>query len=368
MAKRNRAWETMVRQDARSVYNRVVERLNKGEDLPSLTLPVSKAEFPKLLCLDMKVWVELAQVHYGKKHDPRKSAALAAIRKAVRSGSLVAPITATNLDEATKHPSEERRTRLAKFMVELSRNFSCLNHVVVRGHEIDRAIEKHLAGAETLTPIRPHLIHWGLDAAGLGRPARFLDPDKERALLMRHVSLEPESSVVKLVFALDSQYHAQMQVREQSLIPAVDSARASDGHLPVMERISGALYHFLSSPSSYLQRIIDNLMARRLPPQAYVDLLADQQRRMRFAEDLHQLYIWIRLWFERDRNPHDKPAVNDARDGSFLGQAIAYGNIVVTEKRWAHLANKTKIAQRYGTTVLGRVDGLPDLLKQEGCL
>ena len=71
---------------------------------------------------------------------------------------------------------------------------------------------------------------------------------------------------------------------------------------------------------------------------------------------------------ERTFNRDDRPAVNDARDGSFLGQAIAYGNIVVTEKRWAHLANKTKIAERYGTKVIGRVDDLPDLLKQEGCL
>lgn len=89
---------------------------------------------------------------------------------------------------------------------------------------------------------------------------------------------------------------------------------------------------------------------------------------MRFAEDLHQQYIWVRLWFERDRSGNDKPAVNDARDGSFLGQAIAYANIVVTEKRWEHLANKTKIAERYGTKVLKSVDGLPGLLKQEGCL
>jgi hypothetical protein len=32
------------------------------------------------------------------------------------------------------------------------------------------------------------------------------------------------------------------------------------------------------------------------------------------------------------------------------------------------MANKTKIADRYGTKVIGRVDDLPDLLKQEGCL
>jgi hypothetical protein len=55
MAKNKRAWEAMVRRDALSVYNRVVERLDKGEDPPSLRFPVSETEFPKLLCLDMKI-------------------------------------------------------------------------------------------------------------------------------------------------------------------------------------------------------------------------------------------------------------------------------------------------------------------------
>lgn len=358
----------MVGENAVDVYTRIVGRLNRGEDPPSLRLPVSKADFPKLLCLDMTIWIELAQVHYGKKQDSRKSAALVAIRNAIGGGRLTVPITAANLEEATKHHNEEARTRLAKFMVDLSGNFSCLHHVVVRGHEIDRAVEKHLASTTTLAPIRPHLIHWGLDAAGIGRPAKILDSNKERALLMQHAAREPELSVVQLVFALDAEYHTQMHVREEALVRTVDSARAADGHLPVATRMSGALYHFLSSPSTYLERVIANLIARRIAPEAYRDLLADQKKLMSFAEDLHQLYIWTRLWFERDRNRDEQTDVNDSMDGAFLGQAIAYGNIVVTENRWAAYANRTKIAERYGTKVLGRVDDLPDLLKQEGCL
>ena len=36
--------------------------------------------------------------------------------------------------------------------------------------------------------------------------------------------------------------------------------------------------------------------------QVYVDLASDEGRLMRFAEDLHQLYIWTRIQYERDRS------------------------------------------------------------------
>ena len=131
-------------------------RLNRGEDPPSVTLPESKAEFPKLLFLDMWVWVELSKVHYGRSQDAAASAALAAIREALSSKRAVAPIATTNLDEATKHTDEGRRKRLAEFMVDLCGNFSCLADAVTRDHQIDCAVEKHMA-TPTLPSIRPLL-------------------------------------------------------------------------------------------------------------------------------------------------------------------------------------------------------------------
>ena len=40
----------------------------------------------------------------------------------------------------------------------------------------------------------------------------------------------------------------------------------------------------------------------------------------------------------------------------------------MTEKQWAHLANNTKIAERYGTKVIGRLSEIPAVLKQEDCI
>ena len=105
MAHKNvkQAWQEMTQESALTVRSRVVERMNRAEAEPSITLPESKAEFPKLLLLDTNIWVALSQVHHGVKKSPTVSLALAAIREAVETKRLVVPITTTNLDEATKH-------------------------------------------------------------------------------------------------------------------------------------------------------------------------------------------------------------------------------------------------------------------------
>jgi len=330
---------------------------------------VAKTEFPKLLYLDMWVWVELSRVHYGMNQAPAAVAALAAIRDALKANRAVAPIATVNLDEATKHSDEDRRKRLAEFMVDLCGNYSCLTHVETQDYQIDCAVEKHM-GVQTLPSIRPGLVHWGLDAASLGRPARLPPMDSQYEELVRQSLLEPEHSKLKLVYALDQSYHQQAEAREVELVKVNEAARRADGHLSPLERMAGALRYFLTSPtpSTYTRRIIFALMQRGLSPQVYYDLASTEDSLMRFAEDLHQLYIWTRIEYERDRNSDAKSDVNDAQDGSFLGQAITYGNVVVTEKQWASLANRTKIAERYGTRVIGRLSEVPAVLKEEGCI
>jgi hypothetical protein len=252
-------------------------------------------------------------------------------------------------------------------MVDLCGNFSCLNHAVTRDHQIDCAVEKHMA-VPTLPSIRPYLVHWGLDAAGLGRPPRLPPMDPQYEQWVRQALVEPEHSKVQLIYGLDQSYHQSHEAGEAELVRLNETARASDGHLSPLERMTGAFRYFLTTQNTYTNRIVYALMMRGLAQQTYDDFASDENRLMRFAEDLHQLYIWSRIQYERDRSTNAKSEVNDARDASFLGQAITYGNVVVTEKQWAHLANQTKIAERYGTKVIGRLSDIPAVLKQEGCL
>jgi hypothetical protein len=370
-ANATRAFETLIgREGAEAMWRRGMDRLQKAESPPAITLPVSKAEFPKVLCLDMMHWVALARAHNDTRNPtPEAIAALAAIRESTGKGRLVVPILAINLDEATESRDEGRRTRLARSMVELSGNFSVLNHAVVHGFEIERAVEKHFVGTTNLPPIRPRLIHWGLSAAGIGREVRVDIGDRFERAVLQQFAKEPEMSVASLVFAMDQETIEKMRQREASGIEVIEQAREADGHLPPAKRWSLAMLYVLKDGQGRdAEAVVKHLAARRIPPAAYVDVLVDAERRSRFIDDFVQLHIRTMIMYSRDQSSDDRAQPNDFKDGEFLGQAIAYGNIVATEKRWTHHAKKSGMAERYGTTVIASLKDLPSVLAAEGCL
>jgi hypothetical protein len=86
-----------------------------------------------------------------------------------------------------------------------------------------------------------------------------------------------------------------------------------------------------------------------------------------FAEAVPSIDVSSRLLLARDRNPDHKTHQNDLLDLAFLEAAIPYGNIVVTENSWAHLANAEGLDRRYETTVIADARRLPEVLDEAGC-
>ncbi len=70
----------------------------------------------------------------------------------------------------------------------------------------------------------------------------------------------------------------------------------------------------------------------------------------------------------RDRNQEHRTHRNDGKDFAFLKVAIPYANIVVTERSWAHVANSSGLAAKYGTVVTADASELPRLLREMGCI
>jgi len=363
--------EKLLGSDWAQVLNkRIRDRIVEGRPSSPIVLPVSKAAFPKVLCLDMMHWVALSRAHYGIM-DPTVEAiaSLKAIRSAIASGRLIVPILATNISEAAEHPDKDRRVRLAQFMVDLSGNLSMLNPQVVENQEIIRAVEKHFNIDRTATSIRPSIVHWGMNAAAIGRPVNPRTNNPFEAMVIRELSNEPEMSVASLVAAIDFETIEKMRAREEASLGLMEDARGTDGHLSRVERWSAAMYHCLIDPTfKYSQMIHAILAGRGVSLADYRDLVSNHDKRLRLIDDFTQLYIKTMLFYERDRSGKERYQANDFKDGTFLGQAIGYANIVVTEKRWAHHAKTTRIGEKYSTTVLGSLRSLAENLILEHCL
>lgn len=123
------------------------------------------------------------------------------------------------------------------------------------------------------------------------------------------------------------------------------------------ERAPGWKATLLGHMRPVMERVLARLQRDEAPPSVTLPASKTDFPKLLYLD----MWVWVEL-------SDAKSEVNDARDGAFLGQAITYGNVVVTEKQWASLANRTKIAERYGTRVIGRLSEIPAVLKQEDCI
>ena len=67
------------------------------------------------------------------------------------------------------------------------------------------------------------------------------------------------------------------------------------------------------------------------------------------------------MWRQHD-NTETTWTPNDMNDIGYLSTAIAYCDIVVTERKWTHMLNQSGVARRSGTTVISDLADLTELL------
>src|SRR6266567_3913160 len=215
--------------DFDAVLKRVLLRVREVSNTVAsdLLLPQDKLGIPKLLCLDQNKWIDLARAEYGHRDGTKYAAALADVRAAVTRGTLIVPITATNLAEVAEPRNVERRTRLAKFMVDLSGNRSLVSPDTVLRVEFRRAVELLFLKKPDAAPVpRRKLVRKGMMFA-FGKEPSIQTGDPQLDELVERALLEPEVSVLTLVHATDEQAMAQMRAMDEKARLVADRARIS---------------------------------------------------------------------------------------------------------------------------------------------
>jgi len=339
----------------RTIVQRVSARLERGDPQPMATVPEEKTVFPKILCLDQNKWIDLGRAHYGRSDGDEFKGALAAIRRAVTNKRLIVPILASNLAEVSHPSNEARRRRLAEFMVEISGNTSMVNPRPLRRCELKHALASMFVKTRGRCP-RSGTVRWGVFAA-LGR-----EPSSDNPML-HQVLYEPELSVLAMVHATGRDSVEAMRNLDKKAAAVAITARNA-GLDADTRRLAeyGALFASGTTADQLLEVAAELQIPRAaLDPWLEANLVA-------FAEAVPSIDVASRLLLARDKNSDHKTHQNDLLDFAFLKVAIPYGNIVVTENSWAHLANDGKLGERYQTTILADARSLPEVLKAEGCL
>jgi hypothetical protein len=81
-----------------------------------------------------------------------------------------------------------------------------------------------------------------------------------------------------------------------------------------------------------------------------------------FLTDVPTRWLDVQLTQLRHDNPQLKIETNDLTDITALSTAVVYCDVVVTERLWADLINRTDAPKRHNTRVLADLRGLPSAL------
>jgi hypothetical protein len=343
-----------------SVRRRLQNGPNEFAAARSIRLPADKAAFPKLVVLDTNHWIALARVHHGRSQDAVAVDALVALRAATKERRILIPITDINLGEASGSENEDRRKRLAEFMVDLSGNFSLSSHLHAAPIEIGNAIASVYQHGTLSVPARTQLIRWGvLHAVGV-HPVTAGNPQIDQFL--NDVLDYPEVSVSAMVHAANRDLLYKINRAEAEAMRRADAIRQLDQQMDVEQR------HRLEL-SNLNTDVLDRLLqALGIDATVFHAWLGADDHCARFWHAVPGIDVLLTLFLERDRSLDAKTHRNDGRDLSLLKIAVPYANIVMSERLWAHLTNKTGLATKYGTEVTADLRQLPDLLKKQGCL
>lgn len=337
------------------VVERVIDRMSRGENHPKRELPVSKADFPKLLCLDQNKWIDLAKSHHGRAGGEPFADALAAIREAVAKQRLIVPVMPSNLIEVSEPADEGRRQRLAEFMVELSGNCSMLNPKIVECVQLKHAILRQFSKQDPGAFPRHRLVRWGM-AYALGKE---FDGD-----FLGQALEEPEISVLAMVHAMDRESIAFGRGLDEQAAATARKARAAA--LTEEQRRIAELYNLFLTTGATADALKEVVATIGVDGKVFFPWLANNL--VRFAEHVPDTWVINRLLLARDRSEDNKTHRNDLKDFTFLKLAIPYGNIVVAENLWAHLSRAEGLDGKYETTVISDLRDLRAELTNHGCL
>lgn len=333
---------------------------------------------PRVLYLDMNVWVEMAK---GLRDDDLEwTQTVDRLIEAVDEERIVVPLSTAHYLELWHRRRRESRESVAAIMRDVSRYATIPSAHVVRQFEA-RALAQSWT-SESLSTVEPGLLGQGA-AHAFGRPEgrfRFVErvasPD---GAIREGAAVAPDDDWDRPVKEAGLWEWFQL-VGHQDLLEDPTGLERSPEHRFGSATLEHELFlrarlqrHPLSPQKlrdlmdieefeSMREYIADAALGLGLsPPPALAsggfgpesaDTIRDVIRAIPTA------HTWSTLRYLKHRDLNLPWEQHDWTDLAALAVAIPYCDAVITEKRWAHLANTSELSAQYDTTVAAGLSGL----------
>ncbi len=320
----------------------------------------------KVIYLDQNHWIELSRAAHGRASRTETPSVLHVLRKARASERAGFPLSLAHYMETLKHQTPDRRARLAAFMLELSGGMTVAPPEMVVRHEVEVALQRCFPSRVVPEPFE--FLGYGLTHAA----------DKDFGF---HLEWPPEANAIpapqRTAFerlALGMAEHSLLS----GVLPTGDSLELGPARdLTPDRRFKTALEEWRGVESRYppdelerriyaitLTDIRDVLWEALAQHKILIEefALLGEPRWRAFLDDMPSRRADMHLRRQWAKNACLKPkdSGSDLNDWSYLGVAVAYCDIVVTEKQMANLLSRSFDTR---ATVVPQLGRLPKLLE-----
>jgi hypothetical protein len=309
----------------------------------------------------------MSKANYGRPGGEPFEDALSAVREAVDARTLIVPFSVVHDLDMGADPYPDRRKRLARFLVGLSRNHTVLPFWTVQSWETRNALWQ-LFGREAPTRVRSRIVREGL-ANAFGKEARCAGSTPEDEAAALQFANSPNVTLDLLLERGDNQeFTRQYRATEGALLARFEQDRQEAVKRLTPEQHRGVeLANFFSEGDS--GRILnDTLQELGASAKTLRERLTSDADINRFVTAIPTLEASVDLRLASARNLGRKIPQNDLRDVMWLSVAVPYANLVASENYWGNMVRSLGLDRRYGTVVITDARELRGRLVELGCL
>lgn len=324
------------------------------------------AQSAQIIYLDTNGWIGLARGYYGRTSELQRIAQK--VVEASRSCQVIFPLSITNFTETVRNLNQDRRKRLAEYMVLVSQGWAILPAPIIVAPEITNACLRYL-GLPPKYDLGRFVIKKGISQL-VGARGTLVYKNSNKPMpqqLERDIMLKVESPETLLLlmehgvtrsFVKKDLQRLAVTARELEQIRSEESRRIRNND--TRRRAASAKYLV----TEVNPEVIRFLLSIGVSPKAFADkALTDQKAVIRFFQFMPTSYCEVQLTLYRDMMGQRRIQPNDLHDIMSLSIAIPYSHVVVTERMWQTAIRQTKLDKLYHTTVLKSATELGPVLE-----
>ena len=312
---------------------------------------------PKILYLDQNIWIYLARIHYKKEYNETFSQIKNKLFEMVSSGKLIIPINLTNIIETQKITDLNRRERLVRFIISLSKGYSFIPDFYILYKEVENLVLERLG--RPLHNIRESSIGKGVlymisDGTPYFAPKfhtssiRLIDDTKD---LLAKVIMKKQSEQEEAIFNFMMKSGGNDDLED--LIEKLEEIRSIGYETKdkKLRKIKGIANFFINMVAPRLYYACQN---NNFDPKTF--RLNKEETIYDILKSLPWFYTQYLLFRGLDEMPNRKITSNDIYDIRSFSFAIPYWDYIVGENYIIALAKRNNLDNLYCTKLYIKSD------------